>query len=89
MNKKKVLKILENLKEIQDECTRVDDCSKCDLYLNGGFNNCLLDWDLNDDFELPCYWSIDEKIDEIEEAIELDEALAKKGRLSGEGSGKE
>ena len=89
MNKKKVLKILENLKEIQDECTRVDGCSKCDLYLNGGCNKCLLDWDLNDDFELPCWWSIDEKIEEIEEAIELDEALAKKGRLSGEGSGKE
>ena len=30
-------------------------------------------WDLNDDFELPCYWIIDEKIDEIKEAIELDE----------------
>lgn len=79
MNKKKVLKILENLKEIQDECTKINDCSKCDLYLNGEFNNCLLDWDLDDDFELPCWWSIDEKIDEIKEAIELDEALAKKG----------
>ena len=78
MNKKKVLKILENLKEIQDECMKVDDCSKCDLYLNGGFDNCLLDWDLNDDFELPCYWIIDEKIDEIKEAIELDERDDKK-----------
>lgn len=80
MNKKKALKILEGLKEIQDECMRVDDCSKCELYLNGRYsNNCILDWNLNGDFELPCYWSIDEKIDEIKEAIELDEMLAKKG----------
>ena len=73
MNKKKVLKILENLKEIQDECMKVDDCSKCDLYLNGGYGRCLLDWDLKDGLVLPCYWIIDEKIDEIKEAIELDE----------------
>ena len=73
MNKKKVLKVLENLKEIQCECVKVDDCSKCEFYSNGGYGRCLLDWDLKDGLVLPCYWIIDEKIDEIKEAIELDE----------------
>lgn len=66
------------MKEIQDECTKINDCSKCDLYSNSLYSNsCLLDWNLNG--PLPCYWNTDEKIDEIKEAIELDEALAKKG----------
>lgn len=73
MNKKKVLKVLKNLKEIQCECMKADDCSKCEFYLNGRYSRCLLDWDLKDDLVLPCYWIIDEKIDEIKEAIELDE----------------
>ena len=62
MNKKKVLKVLENLKEIQCEC-----------FLTVRSGRCLLDFDLNGDFALPCYWSIDEKINEIKESIELDE----------------
>lgn len=73
MNKKKVLKVLENLKEIQCECMKTHDCSKCDFYSNGGYGRCLLDWDLNDGWALPCYWSINEEIDRIKEAIELDE----------------
>lgn len=80
MNKNKILKILENMKEIQDECRRTDDCSKCELSTDkkhGG--RCLVDWNLEDYPGLPCYWNIDERIDEIKEAIELDEALAKKG----------
>lgn len=72
MNKNKVLKILEGLKEIQCECMKVDDCSKCEFYSNGGYGRCLLDYDLNGDFALPCFWIIDEKIDEIKESIELD-----------------
>lgn len=79
MNKKKVLKVFENLKEIQYECMKVDDCSKCEFYSNGGYGRCLLDWDLKDGLVLPCYWIIDEKIDEIKESIELSEVLAKKG----------
>lgn len=80
MNKNKILKILENMKEIQDECRRTDDCSKCELSTDkkhGG--RCLVDWNLEDYPGLPCYWNIDEKIDEIKEAIKLDEVLAKKG----------
>ena len=73
MNKKKVLKVLENLKEIQCECMKVDDCSKCECFLTVRSGRCLLDFDLNGDFALPCYWSIDEKINEIKESIELDE----------------
>ena len=37
MNKKKVLKVLENLKEIKCECMKTHDCSKCDFYSNGGY----------------------------------------------------
>ena len=80
MDKNKILEILEYMKEIQDECRRTDDCSKCELSTDkkhGG--RCLVDWNLEDYPGLPCYWSIDEKIDEIKEAIELDEVLAKKG----------
>jgi ferredoxin len=80
MNKKKALKILEGLKEIQDECRLVGDCTECEFYLDGRYSeNCLFDWNLDGDYELPCDWRIDEKIDEIKEAIKLDEVLAKKG----------
>jgi hypothetical protein len=76
-----VLKILENLKEIQDECMRIDDCSKCELYTDDKYgSNCLIDWTMDGGTGLPCYWTIDEKIDEIKEAIELDEVLSKKGK---------
>jgi hypothetical protein len=81
MNKNKILKILEDMKKIQDECRRTDDCSKCKLSTDkkhGG--RCLVDWNLEDYPGLPCYWNIDEKIDEIKEAIELDEVLSKKGK---------
>lgn len=47
MNKNKILKILENMKEIQDECRRTDDCSKCEFSTDkkhGG--RCLVDWKL-------------------------------------------
>lgn len=37
-----------------------------------------MDWNLEDYPGLPCYWNIDEKIDEIKEAIKLDEVLSKK-----------
>lgn len=52
MNKKKALKILEGLKEIQDECRRVGDCTECEFYLDGRYSeNCLFDWNLDGDYE--------------------------------------
>lgn len=78
MNKKNVLKILEGLKEIKEWCGKIDDCTECEFYQGGTRDgNCLIGFNLDGGYELPCHWEIDEIVDEMKEKIKRDEALEK------------